>query len=297
MTAYDEVAEVYDSSRGGERRGHDYAGKLDRHLFGGSHPVLEIGIGTGVVGLGLSRLGRAVIGIDMSPAMLARAQARLGTNLVLGDARRLPFSDASIEHAVSVWVVHAVEPPEALFAEGARVLRPGGRYLVCPTNRIRADDPIAPILEPMLDEASRIHPTWQRNPVNAADIVAWGSEAGFAGRIKTFDGDPWKTTAEDEALSITRRVWPALRGLDDDAYRRITQPALEALQSLPGGPITRRAAIDVAVLTLGRAGRRSKVGIPTSSRSLHTTALDQRTAPRSRIQWPGAGRSIHETAI
>jgi ubiquinone/menaquinone biosynthesis C-methylase UbiE len=149
MAIYDDVAECYDATRGGEQRGNDFATELHRRLPDGDGPVLEVGVGTGVIALGLSSLDRTVIGVDVAPAMLARAQVRLGAGLVLGDARLLPIADASMAHALSVWVVHAVDPPEALFAEVARVLRPGGRYLVCPTNRIRGDDPIEPILDAM----------------------------------------------------------------------------------------------------------------------------------------------------
>src|SRR5580704_9431833 len=135
MAVYDDVAAVYDASRGGELRGDNFASELHARLPAGPGPVLEVGVGTGVVALGLARRGRAVIGVDVSAAMLARARARLGPVLVRGDSRALPLGDGSVSSAVSVWVVHAVVPPQAMFSEVARVLRPGGCYLVCPTNR------------------------------------------------------------------------------------------------------------------------------------------------------------------
>jgi ubiquinone/menaquinone biosynthesis C-methylase UbiE len=249
MAVYDAVAEHYDASRGGEQRGADFASELDARLPNGTGPVLEVGVGTGVVALGLARLGRSVIGVDVAAAMLLRARARLGGVLVRGDARRLPMGDASVQHAVSVWVVHAVEPPENLFAEVARVLRPGGRYLVCPTNRMRPDDPVEPILHAMFDRASRLHPTWRRNPVTADDILDWGRRAGLEGHVETFESRSWVTTRENEVATINDRAGPALQGLDDDAFRAVTQPAFDALRSLPRGPITRGAQVDIVVLT------------------------------------------------
>ncbi len=253
VAVYDNVAECYDASRGGEQRGADFADHLDARLPAGEGPILEVGVGTGVVSLGLVRRGRSVIGIDIAAAMLGRAHSRLGPVLVQGDARHLPYGDGSIPYAFSVWVVHAIDPPEALFSEVFRVLRPGGRYLVCPTNRTPDDDPIASILGAMFHRASQLHPTWSQNPVNVADIMAWGGSVGFEGRVETFARRPWETTSREAVDSIRRRVWPALQGLDESTFDTITAPALEALRSLPDGRIAQHAEVDIAVLSVPTA--------------------------------------------
>lgn len=61
-------------------------------------PVLELGCGTGRVSLPVARTGAHVVGIDRSPAMLARARRRLRRQrvpvrleFVRGDIRALPF--------------------------------------------------------------------------------------------------------------------------------------------------------------------------------------------------------------
>ena len=182
--------------------------------------------------------------------MLARAHNRLGSVLVRGDARRLPFGDESVPHAVSVWVVHAVDPPQALFSEVFRVLCPGGRYLVCPTNRVPADDPVKPILDAMFMRAGQLHPTWTQNPVSATDIMGWGVRAGFVGHIETFESRAWETSPSDVIDSIHRRVWPALQGLDEQTFRKVTGAAVEAIHSLPDGPIAQRGEVDIVVLSV-----------------------------------------------
>ena len=59
--------------------------------------VLELGCGTGRITLPLARAGAAIVGIDRSEAMLARARRRVrragltGVGLVRGDIRYLPF--------------------------------------------------------------------------------------------------------------------------------------------------------------------------------------------------------------
>ena len=249
VPVYDEVAACYDATRGGEQRGDDYAAELDRRLPK-KGTILEVGVGTGVVALGLRRRERTVIGVDVAPAMLARAKERLGTGVVLGDARRLPFADRSVAHAVSVWVAHAVDPPEAMFAEVARVLRPGGRYLVCPTNRPGTGELIGPVLSAMFDRAERVHPTWRRYDVSAEDILAWGARSGFVGHVEALPTRSWETSAAEQTRSIHDRVWPALRGLDDGAFEAVTRPAIDALASLPSGVIEQHAEADVVVLSL-----------------------------------------------
>lgn len=86
---------------------------------------LEIGVGTGwfAAPLGIK------VGLDPSPAMLAAAAAR-GIETVEGCAERLPFADASFDHALVVTTLCFVDSPPAMLAEARRVLRPGGRLVI-----------------------------------------------------------------------------------------------------------------------------------------------------------------------
>ncbi|MBL8490360.1 MAG: class I SAM-dependent methyltransferase [Rhodocyclaceae bacterium] len=98
----------------------------------GAGRVLLLGIGTG---LDLPHLPARhhYVGLDLTPAMLARARrrARPGrTDLVQGDAMRLPFADAAFDAVVLHLILAVVPHPERCLAEAARVLRPGGVALV-----------------------------------------------------------------------------------------------------------------------------------------------------------------------
>jgi SAM-dependent methyltransferase len=86
---------------------------------------LEIGVGTGRFAAPLG----VQVGVDPSPAMLARAAAR-GIEAVEGVAEQLPFADASFDHALFVTTLCFVESPAAALAEVHRVLRPGGRLAI-----------------------------------------------------------------------------------------------------------------------------------------------------------------------
>lgn len=98
--------------------------------------VLEIGTGTGVLLGGLSEDGRAVIGVDNSPAMLEEAQGRLdaagikSVDLRLGDMEHLPLKDNEVDSAVLNMVLHHAADPQTVLQEVARVVESDGRLIL-----------------------------------------------------------------------------------------------------------------------------------------------------------------------
>jgi ubiquinone/menaquinone biosynthesis C-methylase UbiE len=92
--------------------------------------TLDVGCGTGAL---LERLAARCdpVGLDLSPAMLARAARRprqraAATPLVCADAQHLPFRDAAFESVVSTFAINAVPDLDKALAEMLRVLGPGG---------------------------------------------------------------------------------------------------------------------------------------------------------------------------
>ncbi|ABG03101.1 phosphatidylethanolamine N-methyltransferase / phosphatidyl-N-methylethanolamine N-methyltransferase [Rubrobacter xylanophilus DSM 9941] len=125
-------------------RGYDRAIRLAERLLvrdgrrwvcsRASGEVLEVAVGTGL-NLPLYPEGVRLTGIDISPAMLARARERaaaLGRKaaLVEGDAQALPFPDASFDTVVCTLSLCSIPDDRRAVAEMKRVLRPGGRLLL-----------------------------------------------------------------------------------------------------------------------------------------------------------------------
>jgi SAM-dependent methyltransferase len=101
--------------------------------------VIEVGSGPGELALEIARRlpGAEVVGIDLAGAMVDAAAARARAErlddrvrFVLADAAALSLADATFDVAVSTLSLHHWADPAAVFAEIARVLRPGGIALV-----------------------------------------------------------------------------------------------------------------------------------------------------------------------
>jgi ubiquinone/menaquinone biosynthesis C-methylase UbiE len=248
MSDFDDIAADYDATRGGEPRGDEYAADLDARLPRGDGPILEIGVGTGVVALGLRRRGRAVIGLDISAPMLARALPRLGPVLLRCDAASMALPSASVAHAVSVWVVHALSDPGAMFAEAARVIRPAGRYVLCSGQHPALDDRVGVVIAEMAAEVDRRRGADRPRGVTVDEVAAWAEAAGFDVAVERLVRE-WRGSPDREIDAIERRAWPAMRDLDDDALEAATRPTLEALAAMPAGEVARRGFADLLVLT------------------------------------------------
>jgi SAM-dependent methyltransferase len=249
VTEFDQLAEHYDETRGGEQRGDEYAADIDAELPHGDGVVLEIGVGTGVVALGLRRRGRAVIGLDLSTPMLIRAMGRLGPVLVRSDAMCMSIATASIAHAVSVWVVHSVAQPTRLFREVARVVSPGGLYVVSVTQRPSPEDRIGWIISEMSFRVDVRRGAPRPRGVSVEEVLDWAGDAGFTGCVRERERQ-WISSPDQELNAITRRQWPALRELDEDAIEEVTRPAVEELRALPATDVVRRATAETVVLRL-----------------------------------------------
>jgi demethylmenaquinone methyltransferase/2-methoxy-6-polyprenyl-1,4-benzoquinol methylase len=107
-------------------------------LPGGSL-VADLACGTGDLCRELERRGYRAVGFDFSHGMLVNA--RTASPLVEGDVTQLPLPDASIDGVTCGFALRNVVSLERLFAELARVVRPGGRIAL-----LDASEPDNPVL-------------------------------------------------------------------------------------------------------------------------------------------------------
>lgn len=119
-----------------------FAGTGNPFSLGTLYPgerVVDVGCGTGldslIAGWMVSPTGR-VIGVDMTPAMLARARAAAEmanfahVEFREGYGEALPVEDGWADVVISNGVLNLIPDKGAALAEMARVLKPGGRLQI-----------------------------------------------------------------------------------------------------------------------------------------------------------------------
>ena len=119
-----------------------FAGVGNPFSWGGPQPgetVVDLGSGAGLdailAAIAVGEHGR-VIGVDMTPAMLAKARHNAGllalTNVAFreGYLEELPIADETADVVISNGVINLSPRKEAVLAEAYRVLKPGGRLQI-----------------------------------------------------------------------------------------------------------------------------------------------------------------------
>jgi ubiquinone/menaquinone biosynthesis C-methylase UbiE len=108
--------------------------------------VLDVACGPGLVACAFARIAWQVTGIDLTPAMIERAEALAAENgcanvrFQIGDVLPLPFPDVRFSIVVSRFAFHHFQDPAAVLAEMRRVCRIGGRVVVA--DLMASPDPV-----------------------------------------------------------------------------------------------------------------------------------------------------------
>jgi len=147
--------------------------------------VLDLAAGTGTSSLPIARRGADVVACDFSLGMLTVGRARCPElSFVAGDALRLPFRDDTFDAAAMSFGLRNTADPQAALREIRRVVRPGGRLVVCEFSH----PSLPPLATVYTDYLMRALPAVARrvssNPAAyvylAESIRAWPAQAELA---------------------------------------------------------------------------------------------------------------------
>lgn len=110
--------------------------------FPSGSKFLDLGCGPGILTRDLARMGFTGIGLDASESMVqsSREMAAIeGTAkawiYMMGDVESLPFADQTFDAVFSSGVIDYLPTDGKILSEAARVLKPGGKLIVCFTNK------------------------------------------------------------------------------------------------------------------------------------------------------------------
>lgn len=166
----------------------------------GAEPIgllVDIGTGTGRMLELFGPQATQAIGIDRSSEMLRLARAKLTeqgldhAELRQADIHALPLAAAVADAAVLHHVLHFVQHPGAAIEEAARVLRPGGRLLICD-------------FAPHAREELRQRDAHARLGFSDEQMLGWFADAGLAPvSTQTLGGG-----------ELTVKLWMARRTFD-----------------------------------------------------------------------------------
>jgi SAM-dependent methyltransferase len=219
---------------------------VERAALTGKERVLDVGCGAGHTALALARNAAEVVALDLTEEMLATA-AGLARERGLanvwfkrGRAEALPFADGAFDLVTSRLCAHHYADPAAATREAARVLRPGGQYLL--VDSYAAEDPV---LDTYLNAIEVLRdPSHVRN-YRLSEWSAMFRAAGFAVEL----GPRWPVRLEFDAwlarIGTSAPLAVGLRALIDAA------PS-EVKEALAIDSATRDWSIPIALV----AGRR-----------------------------------------
>lgn len=109
---------------------------LLEHLPPAPARIADLGCGTGSLSVLLAEAGYRVDGLDLSPAMIARAEKKavadpgLGVTFRVGDAADPDLVQGGYEVVLCRHVLWAMPDPAAALARWVRLLAPGGRLVL-----------------------------------------------------------------------------------------------------------------------------------------------------------------------
>jgi len=154
--------------------------------------VLDLGSGPGFDSfLAAQKVGKKgkVIGVDMTPEMIAKARgnARKGkyTNIEfrLGEIEKLPVENNSIDIVISNCVINLSPDKEKVFKEAFRVLKPGGRLMV-------SDIVLLKELPESVKNSSEAYVGCIAGAILKKDYIGAAKKAGFK-KLKVVDEVPF----------------------------------------------------------------------------------------------------------
>ncbi len=156
--------------------------------------VLDLGCGSGVFTMLLAKRGFAVIGLDISPALLDLARRKNPDITYLeGDVEALPFEAGSVDGILLSGIVHHLPDPRLCAAEVFRVLKSKGRFVAFDPNRAN------PFMYLYRDRSSPFYSstgvTPNERPIRADETAAVFSAAGLLASTDYLSGLSYRYVA------------------------------------------------------------------------------------------------------
>jgi ubiquinone/menaquinone biosynthesis C-methylase UbiE len=219
--SFDRAATYYDATRSLTPGAMQKVVALLTEEIGGRGPCLEVGIGTGRIGLTLWEAGVDMAGVDLSAGMLGALVRKAGGvppfPLAVADATRLPFARATFEVCIVCHVLHLIPEWRSSLAEMVRVLRSGGRILVDPGSASQMEDERDEVMEEFARLAG--YSNKRAGVEDAEEIDAEMRSRGAGVRLLPAVSDERKGSLEELIHNLEKGIYSMTWQADERALR------------------------------------------------------------------------------
>lgn len=182
--------------------GPDLAAMLETADLQVGERVLDLACGAGHTAMAFAARGAETVAVDLTPEMLGVASALAHERKIESitfreaDAAALPFEAASFDLVVTRYAAHHFADPAAVLREAARVLVPGGRFLLVDT--VAPEDPA---LDTFLQALELLRDDSHVRNWRASEWVRMLTGAGFDAEVVArlavaLDGSSWTARAQ-----------------------------------------------------------------------------------------------------
>ncbi len=151
--------------------------------------ILDVAAGTGASAAPMAKAGALVTALDLSQGMIDEGRKRHpDIEFVHGTAEELPFDDDTFDAVTISFGLRNVQQPRAALSEFLRVLKPGGRVVICefsqpPVNVVRRSYEL--YLRTMLPGMARASSNPESYRYLVESIQAWPEQEVLSQWIRT----------------------------------------------------------------------------------------------------------------
>ena len=220
--SFDRAGDYYDRTRALPADAAAAVTDLLLQELSGRGRVLEIGIGTGRVGLPLHQAGLELYGIDISAPMLNQLRVKAGGDVLpaaIADATLLPFGDHTFGAAFACHVLHLIRDWRRAVAELVRVVEPGGAVLIDPGGQDESDTSV--ITRRFLDDIGGRRPGMQDPSEVDAALVDLGARLRQLDPIEARRRITLGQTIDDLEAGLWSATWKATQEQRSEAAARL----------------------------------------------------------------------------